>query len=659
MWSELIGGILFVGYVGTTLRTFIKASTPPVCAALGSECVAPGIGLGDDYVVHLHGSDFAPQEFSRSYDSELESMMLYPKGDGESVHIGSIKTKVGFESDCDATSILAGVGSVETAKASWLGAVWRKVTGKRQCVALLEFSPMESWLTNSTRIFVSVIPSLAERYDQLSFSPSRSPVSLMYQPEKRDRARKRFLLSGVESRAGFTDPYMAFPPEVRVGPIFVAGNFNSTQLLTLGKRHWLRRDRDGGLKYYPDALVETYVSPRDEYIPQDGEIRHIRAVVANKKFDVDHPSIRLSLSDVSWRKHAVEQLMMSAMGRMERQFGTTQYDSDSLKLLFAGQSPIILLVTFLVSVLHALFEMLAMASSWSNFRQTCKSQDMAQQMSSRAILLDTVLEVLILAWLYDEGEAKLVQLLLALKVVFNAWRWWRLAGVQKKQQTETVGLAGTEIGEGRGNMSEVKENRITVFKLVRTVNPLDALRPERLRVQRELLDADTFELWSLVCLSLLLLPVLAAWAVYQVAWQPQKGWFSVAVLLGAHTAYAGGFIAMTPQLYKNYYYRSVTHLPWVALTYNFLNTIIDDLFSFLIRMPKAHRISVFRDDVIFVIYWLQKIHYAKQQKTAERPNALKQPKAIPEEERMPFIKSSVELKSRRPKTVHSSKAVHS
>lgn len=49
-----------------------------------------------------------------------------------------------------------------------------------------------------------------------------------------------------------------------------------------------------------------------------------------------------------------------------------------------------------------------------------------------------------------------------------------------------------------------------------------------------------------------------------------------------------------PQLYLNYKLKSVAHLPWRQMTYKFLNTIIDDLFAFVIKMPLLHRISVFR-----------------------------------------------------------------
>ncbi len=55
---------------------------------------------------------------------------------------------------------------------------------------------------------------------------------------------------------------------------------------------------------------------------------------------------------------------------------------------------------------------------------------------------------------------------------------------------------------------------------------------------------------------------------------------------------------MCPQLFINYKLKSVAHLPWRQMTYKFLNTIIDDLFAFVIKMPTLHRLSVFRDGEI-------------------------------------------------------------
>lgn len=66
---------------------------------------------------------------------------------------------------------------------------------------------------------------------------------------------------------------------------------------------------------------------------------------------------------------------------------------------------------------------------------------------------------------------------------------------------------------------------------------------------------------------------------------------------------------MTPQLFINYKLKSVAHLPWRMLTYKFLNTFIDDIFAFVIKMPTMYRIGCFRDDIIFLIYLYQRWIY--------------------------------------------------
>lgn len=61
--------------------------------------------------------------------------------------------------------------------------------------------------------------------------------------------------------------------------------------------------------------------------------------------------------------------------------------------------------------------------------------------------------------------------------------------------------------------------------------------------------------------------------------------------------------------------QSVAHMPAKAMTYKFLNTFIDDLFAFTIKMPTLHRLATLRDDVIFFVYlyqsWAYKIDYTR------------------------------------------------
>ena len=56
-------------------------------------------------------------------------------------------------------------------------------------------------------------------------------------------------------------------------------------------------------------------------------------------------------------------------------------------------------------------------------------------------------------------------------------------------------------------------------------------------------------------------------------------------------------------------------MPARAMTYKFLNTFIDDLFAWTIKMPTLHRLATLRDDVIFFVYlyqsWAYKVDYTR------------------------------------------------
>ena len=110
-------------------------------------------------------------------------------------------------------------------------------------------------------------------------------------------------------------------------------------------------------------------------------------------------------------------------------------------------------------------------------------------------------------------------------------------------------------------------------------------------------------------MSYALFPMMIGYTIYSVIYNQHKGWYSFVVNTLVGCIYTFGFIQMTPQLYINYRLKSVEHMPSKALFYRFLNTIIDDLFSFIITMPTLHRLSCFRDDVIFLIYLYQRYIY--------------------------------------------------
>jgi hypothetical protein len=108
-------------------------------------------------------------------------------------------------------------------------------------------------------------------------------------------------------------------------------------------------------------------------------------------------------------------------------------------------------------------------------------------------------------------------------------------------------------------------------------------------------------------------PLLLAYAGYSLYYESHKSWYSFIIATLVGSVYAYGFLMMVPSLYINYRLKSVAHMPARAMTYKFLNTFIDDLFAFTIKMPTLHRLATLRDDVIFFVYlyqsWKYKIDY--------------------------------------------------
>ena len=116
----------------------------------------------------------------------------------------------------------------------------------------------------------------------------------------------------------------------------------------------------------------------------------------------------------------------------------------------------------------------------------------------------------------------------------------------------------------------------------------------------------------------MLFPIGVMYLIYRVYYYSdniiKNNWRSVVIFIIEYIYFllnVFGFILLTPQIYLNYKLKSVEHLPMRAMTYKFLNTIIDDLYAFAVKSPLLYRIFCFRDDVIFVIYIYQIFKYRK------------------------------------------------
>lgn len=500
--------------------------------------------------------------------------------------------------------------------------------------AQLAFRLPETLRKNETLRLVTIAtkPRAAKDGYELAFHWSITPLTRVFIPEP-FRRPKRFLLedpSGTAQKR--TIQHATGRPMEDLRTQHIVGLPKEVILSVVVEQRALRREdtlRDPGLMtllakrgqhghvYIPPFTVDTFSSPRDEstvLVPS----APLRLCDPNAGDDDQggRYTVRLKLHALglgTWRLQRTMHLSISEAGRMLGEEASA-YDMDSLKLMVAAGNPWLIMSTFLISFLHLVFSILAFSSDVSYWNSV--SEKACEGISASSIVLDAVFSGIITLYLLDVDRSMLVLCFSLAKIGMDLWKIWKLARVTAgytpipSTKTTTTTTRTAEPATKRSDDTQEKEED----------------RKEKTVDLHELHRFETACLWKLVpLLALFVIGVMA----YQLVFVPQRGWRNWCVYSLALCSYAGGFMTMTPQLFRNYKLQSVEHLAWANLTYQALNAFVDDFFSFIIRMPKMHRfgkkpkartiwmvfrISVFRDDIIFIVYSVQRFMYAGRRK---------------------------------------------
>ncbi|VDD75233.1 unnamed protein product [Mesocestoides corti] len=254
--------------------------------------------------------------------------------------------------------------------------------------------------------------------------------------------------------------------------------------------------------------------------------------------------------------------MLEQTAEYLKNMGIKDKDVEDIRGIFTDTNLYLLLATVVVSILHLFFDFLAFKNDiqfWKNTKNTAG-------ISIRTIIWRCLSTTIIFLYLYDEKSSLLIVVPAGISMVIEFWKLCRMAKI-------SFSLRG---GVSVGNRSE-KE-----------------------------LETDKLDARFMRRLMYLIVPLCFTGAIYSLIYMPHRSWRSWVLQTAVNGVYAFGFLLMTPQLFINYQLKSVANLPWRALTYKAFNTFIDDFFAFIIKMPTAHRVACFRDDIIFVIYMYQR-----------------------------------------------------
>jgi hypothetical protein len=258
-------------------------------------------------------------------------------------------------------------------------------------------------------------------------------------------------------------------------------------------------------------------------------------------------------------------------------------EMEMFKEILIDSNSYLLAITAVVSVFHMIFEMLAFKNDVQHWRK--KKDNIGT--SFRTILANVFMQTIIFLYLLDNNEntSWMIMFGQGMGIAIEAWKITKTVNVRIRPSAAGSLIPYTIAFEDKHVLSETEK-------------------------KTQEYDAIAFKYMYYIAV-----PLLGAYAVYSLLYDTHKSWYSFIITTLVGSVYAYGFLMMVPSLYINYRLKSVAHMPGRAMTYKFLNTFIDDLFAFTIKMPTLHRLATLRDDVIFFVYlyqtWFYKVDYMR------------------------------------------------
>ncbi|KAK1367180.1 cleft lip and palate transmembrane protein 1-like [Heracleum sosnowskyi] len=312
--------------------------------------------------------------------------------------------------------------------------------------------------------------------------------------------------------------------------------------------------------YYPTIYFNEFWLLRDKLIP-------INETVTELPFHLEVGPISMT----KWQLF----LQIDQSFQIHRSYGSMlEGEADELKRVFLEGNPYLLMITMVVSLLHSVFDFLA----FKNDIQFWNKNKSMEGLSAKSVVVSFFCQLVVFLYLLDNDTSWMILASSGVGCCIEFWKIGKAMHIEVDRSGSIPRLRFRDRESYAGNKTKEYDDLAMKY------------------------------------LSYVLFLLVACSSAYSLKYERHKSWYSWILSSLTSCVYMFGFIMMCPQLFINYKLQSVAHLPWRQMTYKFLNTIIDDLFAFVIKMPLLHRLSVFRDDVIFLIYLYQRWVYPVDRK---------------------------------------------
>eukprot|EP01039_Chlorochromonas_danica_P005018 gene5018-5510_t len=345
--------------------------------------------------------------------------------------------------------------------------------------------------------------------------------------------------------------------------------------------------------YRPSLHADEIGLTSDKYIPLNATVEKL--------------PLKITFGPMSSQRWILMSQLEAAL-KAQKGMGFSDKDIDDMRRLISDTSIVLLTATIVATVLHFIFEVLAFRSDISFWQ----SQEKHVGISLLSVLTSLLSQIIVFFYLIsNESTSLLITIPAFVGIIVQAWKVRRACGFTVKWGAGYLPMIHFDRLEKSPTeqVVELKEKKDEVSSdslLTSIADSSDVVKKDDIDYETVSLEADAF---AYRIIGLFMAPLVVSFVLYSLIYEKYISWWSFLVSSLTGCVYSFGFVLMLPQLYINHRLQSVSHLPWKFLAYKFINTFIDDLFAFIIKMPTMHRLSVFRDDIVFVVYLYQRYIY--------------------------------------------------
>lgn len=194
-------------------------------------------------------------------------------------------------------------------------------------------------------------------------------------------------------------------------------------------------------------------------------------------------------------------------------------DLDEMKRIFVETNIVLMSVTFVVSCLHSVFEVLA----FKNDIQFWRNKETMEGISVKTLYFQIFQSIVIFFYLCDNETSWMILLSTGSGILMEIWKIKKASKITKKDTFPYF----------------IVEDSDTYIQS----------------------DTKEFDDIAMGYMTYAAIPIVFCYAIYSVTYNSHKSWYSFILNTLVGCIYTFGFINMTPQLYINYRLKSVEHLP--------------------------------------------------------------------------------------------------